>query len=72
MHFYRYFTVMNAVLPDKQHYVHQQASTPGIDQSNTRRMGSPYHGTSNKISQSTANMWATPQEDSRIESGAPP
>ena len=54
MHFYRYFTVMNAVLPEKQHYVHQQASTPGIDQSNTRRMGSPDHGTSNKISQSTA------------------
>ena len=72
MHFYRYFTVMNAVLPEKQHYVHQQASTPGIDQTNTRRMGSPDHGTSNKISQSTANMWTTPQEDSRIESGAPP
>ena len=54
MHFYRYFTVMNAVLPEKQHYVHQQASTPSINQSNTRRMGSPDHGTSNKISQSTA------------------
>ena len=45
MHFYRYFTVMNAVLPEKQHFVHQQASTPGIDQSNTRRMGSPAHWT---------------------------
>ena len=53
MHFYRYFTVMNAVLPEKQHNVHQQASTPSINQSNTRRMGSPDHGTSNKISQST-------------------
>ena len=54
MHFYRYFTVMNAVLPEKQHFVHQQASTPGIDQSNTRRMGSSDHGASNNISQSTS------------------
>ena len=54
MHFYRYFTVMNAVLPEKQHFVHQQASTPGIDQSNNRRMGSSDHGASNNISQSTA------------------
>ena len=63
MHLYRYSTVMNAVLPDKQHYVHQQASTPVINQSNTRRMGSPVtpdHGTSNKISQTTATCGPQP------------
>ena len=54
MHFYRYFTVMNAVLPEKQHYVHQQASPPFTNQSTTSRTGSPDHGIPNKISQTTA------------------
>ena len=37
MQFYRYFTVMNAVLPEKQHFVHQQASTPGIQRCTVNR-----------------------------------